>query len=107
MHRQDNADREAGGENQRCGAVTELKYVRDDFAPFVWRADRLDDGTPAKRCKGADEFEHREDAGAGTVDERKLLHLPCSLRPEYFRGCSISDVQTVSSAVTGNYCKLY
>jgi hypothetical protein len=64
MHRQDDADREPSGQDQRCGAVAELKYMREDFAPFIRRTDRLDDRPPAKRSEGAGEFEQREEAGA-------------------------------------------
>ena len=70
MHRQHDADREARRENQRCGAVPELKEMPEDFARLVRRTDGLDDGAPAKRGDRADEFKEAENTGADAVDER-------------------------------------
>ena len=70
MHRQHDADREAGGENQRRGAVPELKEMPEDFARLVGRTNGLDDGAPPKRGDRADEFKEAENTGTDTVDNR-------------------------------------
>ena len=48
VHRQHDADRESGGENQRRRAIAELVDVPDDFPQLVGRARRFDDGARAE-----------------------------------------------------------
>ncbi len=75
VHRQHDADREARRENQRRGAVSELKDVPEDFARLVGRTRGFDDGATAERGDRADEFEQADRSGAGAIDERNRLHL--------------------------------
>ena len=62
-------------ENQRRGAVPELKEMPEDFVRLVRRADGLNDGAPAKYGDRADECKEAENTGAGAVDERYRLHV--------------------------------
>ena len=70
MHRQHDADREAGGEDQRRGAVPELKEMPEDLARLIGRTNGFDDGARAKRGNRPDEFKEPEDTGTDTVDHR-------------------------------------
>ena len=72
MHRQHDANRETRGENQRRGAVPELKEMPEDFARLVGRTNGLDDGTSSKRGDRADEFKETENTGTDAVDNRYI-----------------------------------
>jgi hypothetical protein len=78
VHRQHDADRQAGNQNQRCGTVAELKDMAQDFARLVRGTDSFEEGPPAKRGDRADDFQDADSTGADPVDQRQLLNLHCS-----------------------------
>ena len=74
VHRQHDADRQARGQDQRCGAKAELVEVAGDLAGFVGRTTRFDEGPRAERGERTDEFEEADDAGADPVDQGNICH---------------------------------
>jgi hypothetical protein len=72
MHRQHDADGEAGGEDQRRGAVPELKDVPKDFARLIGRSNGLDHGAPAECGERPYELKEAENAGTDAVDHRHV-----------------------------------
>jgi hypothetical protein len=57
VHRQDDADGEACGKDQRRGAVSELMEVPEELAPFLRRTHGADEGA---RAKGGDRSNQRK-----------------------------------------------
>ena len=68
MHREHHADRDARRNDEGRGTVPELVRMPEDFARFIGRASRFDDGLRAKRRDRAGQFTDAERAGANAVD---------------------------------------
>jgi hypothetical protein len=74
MHRQDDADGQSGGENQRGRPVAELIEVAYDFAQLEGRPEGFDNGAPSENSERSDSLEEGQDAGADAVDDGNWRH---------------------------------
>jgi hypothetical protein len=74
MHRQDDANREAGHRDERSGTKAELQQVPEDFVSVVGRPECLDQRAAGEDRQLADEYQQPDHRRAYAIDERNLMH---------------------------------